>query len=57
MKLQGYAELLNGDYSQEKFLKLSKMLRICSERGYQVIEEETISDKYLAAFGCQAFFH
>lgn len=43
MKLQGYAELLNGDYSQEKFLKLSKMLRICSERGYQVIEEETIS--------------
>ena len=43
MKLQGYAELLNGDYSQEKFLKLSKMLRICSERGYQVIEEEIIS--------------
>ena len=43
MKLQGYAELLNGDYSQEKFLKLSKMLRTCSERGYQVIEEEIIS--------------
>ena len=41
MKLQGYTQLLNKDYSHEKFLKLSKMLKICSDCGYQVIEEET----------------
>lgn len=40
MKLQGYCELLRGDYSREKLMELSGMLKICWNQSFQAVAEE-----------------
>ena len=39
-KLQGYSELLRGDYSREKFLEIFRMLKICSSQSFLAVAEE-----------------
>lgn len=40
MKIQGYCELLRGDYSREKLLEISRMLKLCTDQSIKSIEEE-----------------
>ena len=40
MKMQGYRELLKGNYSREKLLELSRMLKRCSDQRIQIVAEE-----------------
>lgn len=40
MKMQGYRELLKGNYSREKLLELSRMLKRCSDQSIQIVAEE-----------------
>ena len=40
MKMQGYRELLKGNYSREKLLELSRMLKRCSDQSIQTVAEE-----------------
>ena len=39
-KLQGYSELLRGDYSREKFLEIFRMLKICSSQSFLTVAAE-----------------
>ena len=39
-KLQGYSELLRGDYSKEKFMEIFRMLKICSCQSFLAVAEE-----------------
>ena len=39
-KLQGYSELLRGDYSREKFLEIFRMLKICSSQSCLAVAAE-----------------
>ena len=39
-KLQGYSELLRGDYSREKFLEIFRMLKICSSQSFLAVAAE-----------------
>ena len=40
MKMQGYRELLKGNYSREKLLELSRMLKLCTDRSVEAVAEE-----------------
>lgn len=40
MKMQGYRELLKENYSREKLLELSRMLKRCSDQSIQTVAEE-----------------
>lgn len=40
MKLQGYSELLKGDYSREKLMEIYRMLKLCSSQSFLAVAEE-----------------
>lgn len=57
MKMQGYRELLKGNYSREKLLELSRMLKRCSDQSIQIVAEEiSKNDKDLAVKAVRLFF-
>lgn len=40
MKLQGYNELLRGDYTREKLMEIYRMLKLCSSQIFLAVSEE-----------------
>lgn len=40
MKLQGYNELLRGDYTREKLMEIYRMLKLCSSQSFLAVSEE-----------------
>ena len=56
-KLQGYSELLRGDYSKEKFMEIFRMLKICSCQSFLAVAEEITRKQYRpGSFELSGFF-